>query len=177
MTITVIILTWKMYCYLSTYVLFINLTSCSYLRLCFLTFINKNPPLTLTHVPEPASLLVIDSRPLISVLSLTPFAPSPCATLLAFPTSPSAFHFRKSSIGTTSRAFSCVACRCTFGTSPSCGEDWVLENSRASFQRAAQRHHLQPAVRPMERRLLPREAVKSRKGSVRVAMGGIIFVG
>jgi len=28
---------------------------------------------------------------------------------------------------------------------------------------------LQPAVRPMERRLLPREAEKSRKGPVRVA--------
>jgi hypothetical protein len=30
---------------------------------------------------------------------------------------------------------------------------------------------LQPAVRPMLRRLLPFEAVKSRKGSVRVAVG------
>jgi len=51
-----------------------------------------------------------------------------------------------------------------------------LACSRASFQRAAQRHHLQPAVRPMLRRLLPFEAVKSRKGSVRVAGGVSLFV-
>ena len=49
-----------------------------------------------------------------------------------------------------------------------------LECSRASFHREAHRHHLQPEVSPMDRRSLPRDAVKSRKGSVRVAVGMMI---
>lgn len=41
--------------------------------------------------------------------------------------------------------------------------------SIASFQRDVQRHHLQPPVRPMVRRSLPREAEKSRNSSVTTA--------
>jgi len=36
----------------------------------------------------------------------------------------------------------------------------------------AHRHHLQPAFRPIERRLLPRLAEKSRNSSVTVAVVG-----
>lgn len=39
--------------------------------------------------------------------------------------------------------------------------------STASFHRAVQRHHLQPGSRPMLRKLLPREAEKSRNSRVR----------
>lgn len=39
--------------------------------------------------------------------------------------------------------------------------------SAASFHRAVQRHHLQPGSRPILRRLLPREAEKSRNSRVR----------
>lgn len=37
----------------------------------------------------------------------------------------------------------------------------------ASFHRAVQRHHLHPGSRPMLRKLLPREAEKSRNSRVR----------
>jgi len=78
---------------------------------------------------------------------------------------------------TTPNAFSCVAPKSTSGTIPFLAPLPCLRAcNKASFHRPAQRHHLQPAVNPMERRLLPREALKSRKGSVSVALGGVSCV-
>jgi len=54
---------------------------------------------------------------------------------------------------------------CThFGTT---GSSLLFAASIASFHRAVHRHHLQPGSRPMLRRLLPREAEKSRNSLVR----------
>lgn len=47
------------------------------------------------------------------------------------------------------------------------GSSSLLRASAASFHRDVQRHHLQPGSSPMLRRLLPREAEKSRNSRVR----------
>lgn len=112
---------------------------------------------------------------LFPTLANFPHLPSSCLpfTYLEFAASPSDACAFKSAILSDSNALSCVACKWTFGTTFCvAGSSLVsLAWSSASFQRDAQRHHLQPAVRPIERRLLPREAEKSRKESVRVAEG------
>ena len=129
------------------------------------------------HIYSHVSRLVMSFLLANSVVSLIapPIPPLLLwTTLLAFPTSGSAACFFSSSILTASKAFSWVACKWTFGTiacAAASEDDWAW--SRASFQREAQRHHLQPALRPMLRRLLPRDAVKSRKASVSVARGYI----
>ena len=52
-----------------------------------------------------------------------------------------------------------------FGTT---GSSFVLAASMASFHRAVHKHHLQPSFSPgTERRLFPREALKSRNSLVR----------
>lgn len=55
-----------------------------------------------------------------------------------------------------------------FGTT---GSSSAFLASTASFHRVVQRHHLQPGWRPMLRRLLPREAEKSRNSCVRIPVG------
>ena len=57
-----------------------------------------------------------------------------------------------------------------FGTTPSPNfpPPSCLNASNASLHRPAQRHHLHPAVRPAARKLLPLDAEKSRKESVRI---------
>ena len=55
-----------------------------------------------------------------------------------------------------------------FGTT---GSSRPLAASTASFHRAVHRHHLQPGSRPIDRRLLPREALKSRNSFVRTPAG------
>lgn len=71
----------------------------------------------------------------------------------------------------TYKALSWVACKCTLGTKFSSLEFFAA--SIASFQRLAHRHHFFPPVKPIPRRLLPRDAEKSRKLSVTVALGCI----
>lgn len=71
----------------------------------------------------------------------------------------------------TYKALSWVACKCTLGTKFSSLEFFAA--SIASFQRLAHRHHFFPPVKPISRRLLPRDAEKSRKLSVKVALGRI----
>ena len=46
----------------------------------------------------------------------------------------------------------------------------LLRASKASFQRLAHRHHLQPPLRPMVRRSFPRAALNERKSSVTMAI-------
>lgn len=87
------------------------------------------------------------------------------------------FHFSaanlcNSSNPTLSNALSPVASKCTFGTTSLLSFDPSgnpFEYSNASLHLPAQRHHLQPPVNPIERRLFPREAEKSRNWSVSVA--------
>ena len=55
-----------------------------------------------------------------------------------------------------------------FGTT---GSSRPFAASTASFHRAVHRHHLQPGSRPIDRRLLPREALKSRNSFVRTPAG------
>ena len=60
-----------------------------------------------------------------------------------------------------------------FGTTGSSGP---FAASTASFHLAVQRHHLQPGSRPIERRLFPREAEKSRNSFVRTPRSNHSFV-
>lgn len=83
-----------------------------------------------------------------------------------------AANFFKSSRATLFNALSFVLSRCTFGTNPSLsfepsGRD--LAWSAASFHRVTHKHHLQPSLRPICVRSLPRDAENLRKDDVTVA--------
>lgn len=85
-----------------------------------------------------------------------------------------ASNFFKSSNPTLLNALSFVLSRWTFGTNPSLSFDpsgKVFAYSAASLHRPAHRHHLQPSLRPIWVRSLPRLAENFRKDVVRVATG------
>jgi hypothetical protein len=93
----------------------------------------------------------------------------PCGLFLPFfypflpPASALTLNISKSPLPTPTSARSFVASNTTLGTFLSLS---LVRASNASFHRFTHKHHLQPSVRPTERRSLPRDALKSRNSLV-----------
>jgi hypothetical protein len=51
---------------------------------------------------------------------------------------------------------------------------WSLLAKNASFHRLTHKHHLQPSVNPIDRKLLPLEVEKSKNSSVTIAVALVI---